>query len=95
MGGFSGLAGGAIGSWASGAISSVMVNGIKITSPILQGTIIGSIGGGLGGGLTSFTMSLLSGASFEAALNNSWEAAKIGFVIGTVTGAGGAYANSK
>jgi len=95
IGGFSGVIGGAIGSWASGAINTIVINGIKVTSPLLMGTITGAFGGALGGGLTSFSMALMSGASLSTAIDSSVSGAKMGFVTGAVTGASGAYANSK
>lgn len=95
MGGISGVLGGAVGKWASGVVGSVVVNGIKVSSPLLQGTIVGSLAGALTSGATGFSMALASGASFEQALDQGYMGMKIGFVTGTITGALAGYTNAK
>jgi hypothetical protein len=62
MGGVGGLLGGQFGRWA-GSLGGAVIQGFKVTSPLLQGFIGGTLGGGLGSGLTGFTMSLINGNS--------------------------------
>ncbi|BFM42786.1 hypothetical protein CFS9_14270 [Flavobacterium sp. CFS9] len=88
------MVGGQLGQWASGALGGVVVNGIKVTSPLLQGTIIGSLSSGATGGVMSFGMALISGANFNSALNAAGQGLTTGLVTGAISGAGGAYANS-
>ncbi|RTZ03569.1 DUF4237 domain-containing protein [Flavobacterium bomense] len=94
MGGVTGLVGGQLGQWASGAIGNVVVNGIKVTSPILQGTIIGSLSSGATGGVMSFSMSLIGGANLNDAFNAAGQGFSMGLVTGGIAGASAAYANS-
>jgi hypothetical protein len=44
-------------------LGGAVIQGFKVTSPLLQGFIGGTLGGGLGSGLTGFTMSLINGNS--------------------------------
>ncbi|MFB9080243.1 RHS repeat-associated core domain-containing protein [Flavobacterium procerum] len=81
-GAVSGLVGGQLGRWASGAIDGVLINGIQITSPLLQGTIIGSLSGGATGVVMNFGMALVNGAD----LMDAFEAAGQGFTMGIITG---------
>lgn len=90
MGVFSSAIGGAVGQWAASGIGGVVVNGIKVTSPLLQGTIIGSIAGAVAGSVTGFSMALIQGASFDDALDSAKIGFEYGFVTGSITGAVGA-----
>jgi hypothetical protein len=68
MGGVGGLLGGQFGRWA-GSLGGAVIQGFKVTSPLLQGFIGGTLGGGLGSGLTGFTMSLINGNSLGDAFD--------------------------
>jgi hypothetical protein len=94
MGGVGGLLGGQFGRWA-GSLGGAVIQGFKVTSPLLQGFIGGTLGGGLGSGLTGFTMSLINGNSLGDAFDAGVEQAKFGFEIGAVAGTSSAYAHSK
>jgi RHS repeat-associated protein len=94
MGGVGGLLGGQFGRWA-GSLGGAVIQGFKVTSPLLQGFIGGTLGGGLGSGLTGFTMSLINGNSLGDAFDAGVEQAKFGFAIGAVAGTSSAYAHSK
>ncbi len=93
-GAVTGLIGGQLGKWASGAIGNVVINGVKVTSPILQGTIIGSLGGGVTGGVMNFGMALIGGASLNDAFGAAGQGFSMGLVTGGLSGGAGAYANS-
>lgn len=93
-GGASGLVGGYVGTWASSAINGVFVNGIKIASPLLQGTITGSLAGGFTGGVLGFGFSLVQGNSFEQSLQIGFQGFQIGLATGAVSGGGSASANA-
>ena len=90
-----GIIGGQLGQWV-GKLGGVAINGVKINIPILKGLIGGAIGGSIGGGLTGFSMSLLFGsASFNEALTAGFLQAKMGLVVGGVTGMASAYVQAK
>lgn len=83
-------------SWrAIRTIGNVVVNGIKVSSPILQGTIIGSLTSGATGGVMSFGMALIGGANLNDAFNAAGQGFSMGLVTGGIAGASAAYANSK
>ena len=82
VGGFSGLAGGVAGQWASKAGISVALNGLDIYSPVLTGALGGAVGGLAGGFAGGFTANLLLGGNFSTA----WNAGKQGAMSGLGTG---------
>ncbi|ESU27089.1 hypothetical protein FLJC2902T_22670 [Flavobacterium limnosediminis JC2902] len=95
MGGISSVVGGYAGKYAAGALGGVVVNGIKVTSPLLQGTIVGSLVGAFTSGVTGFSMALASGASFDNAIGVGIDGMRLGFVTGGIAGAAGAYSAAK
>lgn len=93
-GAVTGLIGGQLGQWASGGIGGVVVNNVKITSPLLQGTIIGSLSGGATGGAISFGTALIGGANINDAFKAAGQGFSMGLVTGGIAGASASYANS-
>lgn len=94
MGMITGQIGGSLGNWFSQSLGGVLINGVNVTSPLLNGTIIGSLGGGASGGLISFGMALATGSSFENAINAGLSGAEMGLVTGAVSGAAGSIKSS-
>lgn len=93
-GAISGVIGGQFGKWAQ-KIGSVVIQGIRTSSPVLKGVIGGAIGGGLGSGFTGFTMSIASGASLDESLKAGWKQMQIGFAVGGAVGGGTSYRYAK
>jgi RHS repeat-associated protein len=83
LGAASGLVGGAAGSWAGNTIGSVVINGMNISSPALQGAIGGAIGGLFGGGVAGGVGAALTGGNIGEGI---WNGAKSGAFTGSVTG---------
>ena len=90
----SGLIGGQFGKW-SGQLGGVVINGLKTSSPLIQSLVGGIIGGGLGGSATNFTLALVTGASFDEALDAGWRGFKNGAVIGGLAGVASGYVHSQ
>jgi hypothetical protein len=59
IGAISGLAGGTAGQWAAQNIGGVVISGLNVTSPVLEGAIGGAIGGAAGGYAGGFTSGLM------------------------------------
>jgi hypothetical protein len=84
-GAFSGLAGGAVGTWAASSISPLL-NGIG--SPVLKGAISGVVGGAAGGYTGGFTGGLLLTGDFSSAHQSGMSGMWMGAGIGAAAGAG-------
>lgn len=96
VGAFSGLVGGAAGSWASQSLGGVVINGFNISSPIVKGLVGGAIGGGAGGYAGGFAGGLMmSGGDLKAANKAGMSGLTSGLVIGSITGGMGAYMSAK
>jgi hypothetical protein len=93
----SGVAGGAAGQWGGKYLGDVIINGTKITSPVLQGAVSGAAGGAAGGYAGGFTAGLIMTGDFVEANSAGWKGAAFGAPIGGISGAASAYkyANDK
>ena len=82
--------GGVAGQWGAEHIGGAIVNGMNITSPVLQGAVTGVIGGAAGGYASGFTSSLLLtgdlGEASRAGLDGALFGAPIGGISGGVSG---------
>lgn len=93
-GGLQAGAGSAIGLGAGkylSKFSDLVINNLKVTSPLIKGTIGGSIGGSLGGGLTGGIFSSADGGNFS---DGFWGGVKTGAIYGGIGGAGHSVVNS-
>ena len=90
FGAVSGAVGGAIGSWAASGLS-VAIQGLNISSPVLQG----ALGGGTVGGIMNVGSAVISGADFSDAMGSFGQGFAMGAVTGAVSGAGGGYAAAR
>ena len=88
VGAISGVAGGYAGKYASKYLGDVVINGFKVSSPVLKGAIGGSIGGGAGGYVGGFTAGYITTGDLEKAHQAGWNSAVSGFAIGGVMGGG-------
>jgi|GEM_PF-1183607 len=95
VGAFSGLAGGAVGSWAAQGLGGVVINGFNVTSPVLKVAISGVIRGAAGGYTGGFTGGLLMTGDLSTAHQAGINGMISGAPIGGITGAMGGYAAAK
>jgi hypothetical protein len=94
VGAFSGLVGGAAGQLGS-KFGGVIINGMHITSPVLQGTVGGVAGGAVGGYVGGFTSGLIMTGDIGEANKAGWKGAVSGASIGGITGSVSAYKYAK
>jgi hypothetical protein len=87
----SGVAGGAAGQWGGKYLGDVIINGTKITSPVLQGAVSGAAGGAAGGYAGGFTAGLIMTGDFGEANSAGWQGAAFGAPIGGISGSVSAY----
>lgn len=69
VGSVSGVAGGYAGQFAANSLGAVVINGFKITSPVLNGAVGGAIGGAASGYAGGFTGGLIMTGDIELANN--------------------------
>lgn len=90
VGSVSGLAGGFAGQFAANTLGAVIVNGFKITSPIVKGAVggfLGGAGGGYGGGFAAgFIMTGDIGQANQMGLSGMKSGAAIGMFTGAISG---------
>ena len=91
IGGVSGGAGSVAGQYANKVFGAVIINGLKVTSPVLQGTINGAVGGAVGGGTAGY----LTTGSLDGAIDGAAQGFKTGAAIGATAGFGSAYIDAK
>ncbi|MFV0291024.1 MAG: DUF4258 domain-containing protein [Mangrovibacterium sp.] len=96
VGGVAGMAGFAAGSLAINYLSSPLISGFNINSPVLSQGINGMVGGAAGGYAGGFSVGLmLSGGDFSAANQAGWNDLKTGALIGGASGVGSSYLHAK
>jgi RHS repeat-associated protein len=95
IGTFSGLIGGAAGQWASQGLGGVVINGFRITSPVLKGAIGGMIGGGAGGYAGGFASGFITTGDLSSAHQAGVQGLSSGAAIGFGTGAVAGYATAE
>jgi hypothetical protein len=93
VGAFSGLIGGAAGQYAAGA-SGVVINGFRVTSPVLKGMIGGAIGGAAGGYAGGFAGSYIANGDVNIALQAGYSGMVTGLALGATAGSVSAYAKA-
>jgi hypothetical protein len=91
IGVISGVAGGAAGQFGAKSLGGLVINGVKITSPVTQGAITGAIGGAAGGYVGGFTGGLIMTGDFEQANQIGLKGLWSGTIVGGVVGAGAGY----
>ncbi|MBF0576039.1 TNT domain-containing protein [Dysgonomonas sp. GY617] len=95
IGAASSLVGGYAGQFAASSLGAVTVNGFRITSPVIKGTV-GGLAGGAGGGYASgFTVGYLTTGDLEQANEMGLSGMKSGAIMGTLSGAGAGYKYAK
>ena len=87
----SSVVGGAVGHVSSKYIGGILINGMKVSSPILQGTIKGVIGGSVGGYTAGLSAGLILTGDWEVAHEYGWKGALTGAPIGAISGGVSAY----
>lgn len=85
-GGISGFVGGFIGQWTSGLGFDFVLNGSRITSPLLDGIVKGAAGGAIGGAASGFATTLMFEGNIDDALDGMWSGATTGAFYGGLTG---------
>ncbi|MBX2959018.1 MAG: VCBS repeat-containing protein [Flavobacteriales bacterium] len=95
VGGFAGLAGGAVGKWAAQSLGGLVINGFNITSPVIKGVVGGTIGGAVGGYAGGFTGGYLTTGDFDMANRMGLNGLYSGAAIGGVAGGIGAYSTAR
>lgn len=93
FGGITGAVGGALGSWV-GSGMTVAVQGIRVSSPVLQGAITGGLGGAAVGGIMNGAIVTIQTGSFSAGIEAFGTGAAMGFATGSVSGAGAGYGSA-
>lgn len=76
----SSVVGGVTGQVSSKYIGGILINGMKVSSPILQGTIKGVIGGSVGGYTSVLSAGLILTGDWEVAHEYGWKGAISGGV---------------
>jgi hypothetical protein len=84
-------AGSVAGQWGGKYLGGVIINGTKVTSPVLQGAITGTVGGATGGYVGGFTAGLIMTGDIEKANSAGWKGAAFGAPIGGISGSVSAY----
>ena len=87
----SSVVGGAVGHVSSKYIGGILINGMKVSSPILQGTIKGVIGGSVGGYTAGLSVGLILTGDWDVAHEYGWKGALTGAPIGAISGGVSAY----
>ncbi len=78
----SSVVGGVTGQVSSKYIGGILINGMKVSSPILQGTIKGVIGGSVGGYTSGLSVGLILTGDWEVAHEYGWKGALTGAISG-------------
>jgi hypothetical protein len=86
IGTISGLAGGAAGQWAAQNIGGVVISGLNVTSPVIEGAIGGAAGGYAGGFTSGLIMTGNIKEANKAGLNGLYSGAAIGGITGSMSG---------
>ncbi|GAB6013454.1 RHS repeat-associated core domain-containing protein [Viscerimonas tarda] len=91
IGGVAGLAGGYAGQLGGKLLGGVIINGARVTSPVLQGAITGTIGGATGGYVGGFTAGYIMTGDLAQANKAGLNGAAFGAPIGGISGSISAY----
>ncbi|SHE77178.1 RHS repeat-associated core domain-containing protein [Dysgonomonas macrotermitis] len=91
----SGLVGGFAGQFAANSLGAVVINGFRITSPVVKGAVGGLLGGAGGGYAGGFTAGYLFTGNIQKAHEFGLSSLKTSAGIGLIAGAGGGYRYAK
>jgi len=95
VGGVSGAAGYVAGGWASKHLGDLVLNNVRIGSPMLSYGIKGAVGGAAGGWSGGFSAGLIMTGDWNEAWKMAYEGALTGGIVGAGLGIGEGYHHAK